>query len=204
MVPKDGAKCREAVEAKRESECNMTCSDVKMEIQEDEQGLCTDDDKLPRLVRYQATKVGEDETEVLHDLLQMKTAVFGSLQVVSGLPSVGIGLTMAVSLRINESLVTLFRVAHVTGMLFILAGVVSSVLIRYPVLITVSLAINKACIVFAIVAVGLITTDLTEWTHKGNYLMMVLMELCILGFQLLLSVILCVWISKVKCGTLNN
>ncbi|XP_051922239.1 uncharacterized protein si:ch211-269k10.4 [Hippocampus zosterae] len=180
----------------------MACSDVKMAIQEDEQGLCTDDDKLPRLVRYQATKVGEDETEVLHDLLQMKTAVFGSLQVVSGLLSVGIGLTMAVSLMINESLVTLFRVAHMTGMLFIIAGVVSSVTIRYPFLITVSLVINKACIVFGIVAVGLITTDLIQWTHQGNYLMMVLMELCILGFQLLLSVILCMRLSKVKCGAL--
>ncbi|XP_077432344.1 uncharacterized protein LOC144058028 [Vanacampus margaritifer] len=184
----------------------MACSDVKMEIQEDDQGLCKDVEKLPRVVRYQATMVGEDETRALHGLLQIQTSVVGSLQVVSGLPSVGIGLTRAVSLTMNESLVTLFRVSHLTGMLFIIAGIVSSMLIRYPVLITVSLGINRACIVLALVAMGLITTDLTQWAPEQKHFPFTLglVEVGILGLQLLLSVILCAQISKVKYGRVNK
>ncbi|XP_077384174.1 uncharacterized protein LOC144022881 [Festucalex cinctus] len=182
----------------------MACSNVKMEIQEDDQHLCKDVEKLPRVVRYQATKVEDDEKRALHDLLQFQTSVVGPLQVVSGLPSVGIGLTRAISQTINHSLVTLFRVSHLTGMIFIFAGVVASMLIRYPVLITVCLAINRACIVLAIVAMGLITADLTQRAREQKYLALELVELGMLAIQLLLSVILCVWISNTKCGRLNE
>ncbi|XP_061632808.1 uncharacterized protein si:ch211-269k10.4 [Phyllopteryx taeniolatus] len=176
----------------------MACADVKMDIQEDDQGQCQDAQKWPRMVRYQATKFGEDQKGTL-------TSVLGSLQVVSGLLSVGIGLTFAVSLVMNQFLVTLFRVSHVTGTLFIIAGVVSSMLLRYPVLLTVSLTINRACIFVGLVAVGLISTDLMQWDQKyEQYFKMEVLELLMLGLQLLLTVILCLWISKEKHAQLNN
>ncbi|XP_037130537.1 uncharacterized protein si:ch211-269k10.4 isoform X2 [Syngnathus acus] len=158
----------------------MACSHEKMKIQEIEQGLCEDVEKSPRVVRYQATKVEEDEIWTLHDLLRNRMEILGFLQVVSGVPSVGIGLTLAVGLSINESLATLFRVSHMTGML-------------------VSLIINSVCVIFALPGLGLIIADLTQWNHRKLDLMMVV-ELCILGLQLLVSIILCVWISKVKSG----
>ncbi|XP_061144902.1 uncharacterized protein si:ch211-269k10.4 [Syngnathus typhle] len=177
----------------------MACSHEKMEIQEIEQGLCEDVEKSPRMVRYQATKFEVDEIWTLHDLLRNRMEMLGFLQVVSGVPSVGIGLTLAVGLSINESLATLFRVSHMTGMLFIFAGIVSCMLERYPVLLSVSLIINSVCVIFALPGLGLIIADLTQWNHRKLDLMMAV-ELCILGLQLLVSIILCVWISKVKSG----
>ncbi|XP_061530913.1 uncharacterized protein si:ch211-269k10.4 [Phycodurus eques] len=176
----------------------MACADVKMDIQEDDQCQCQDAQKWPRMVRYQATKFSEDQNGTL-------TSVLGSLQVVSGLLSIGIGLTFAVSMVMNQFLVTLFRVSHVTGTLFIIAGVVSSMLLRYPVLLTVSVTINRACIIVALVAVALISTDLMQWDQNyEQYLKMEVLELLMLGLQLLLTIILCLWISKEKHAQLNN
>ncbi|XP_049585546.1 uncharacterized protein si:ch211-269k10.4 isoform X2 [Syngnathus scovelli] len=158
----------------------MACSHEKMEIHQNEQGLSEDVEKFPRVVRYKATKFEEDEIWASHDLLRNRMEMLGCLQVVSGVPSVGIGFTLAIGLSINESLATLFRVSHMTGML-------------------VSLIINSVCVIFALPGLGLIIADLIQWKYRKLDSMMA-MELCILGLQLLVSIILCVWISKVKSG----
>nr|XP_049585545.1 uncharacterized protein si:ch211-269k10.4 isoform X2 [Syngnathus scovelli] len=162
----------------------MACSHEKMEIHQNEQGLSEDVEKFPRVVRYKATKFEEDEIWASHDLLRNRMEMLGCLQVVSGVPSVGIGFTLAIGLSINESLATLFRVSHMTGMLFIFAGIVSCMLERYPVLLNVSLIINSVCVIFALPGLGLIIADLIQWKYRKLDSMMA-MELCILGLQLL-------------------
>ncbi|XP_061676661.1 uncharacterized protein si:ch211-269k10.4 isoform X2 [Syngnathoides biaculeatus] len=178
----------------------MACPNVDMAIQEDGRGPRRGVQKSPRVVRYQGrqvAKVGEDRGGAW-------TSVLGSMQVVSGLLSVGLGLTFAVSLVMTQTLLTLFRVSHLTGVLFIIAGLVSNMLLRYPVLITVSLTLHKACILVAIVAVALISTDLIQQNQNVEYLKLVVLEVAMLGLQLGLSVILCLYISKGKSALLNN
>ncbi|XP_057689824.1 uncharacterized protein si:ch211-269k10.4 [Corythoichthys intestinalis] len=168
----------------------MACSDVKLEIQ-DEQDLCRDIDKCPQVVRYQVTRFLKDERHAVPDHIHI--AVLGSLQVVGGLLSVGIGLTFAVNLAMDQLLVMLFRVSHFTGILFIVAGVVSFMLVRYPGLLPVSLVINRGCIVIGLVAVSLTVVDFSQGKYKDdqNFKIHVL-ELCMLGLQLILTVTLSV------------
>ncbi|XP_041797472.1 uncharacterized protein si:ch211-269k10.4 isoform X2 [Chelmon rostratus] len=176
----------------------MACADADMDIH------VTDEDshgarwREPLRIRcYQASEFVPDDKGQLHDLFQKQPAVLGSLQVVSGLLSFGLGIVFAVTQEMKHSLFTLFRVSHVTGALFIIAGVVSNILFKFPALLPVSLVVNWGCIIVAVVAACLISVDLAHWTQENDEpLRMELLELCVLGFKVSLSAILCFWFSK--------
>ncbi|XP_068180327.1 uncharacterized protein si:ch211-269k10.4 isoform X2 [Antennarius striatus] len=140
-----------------------------------------------------------DDKGLLHDLLQKQPAVLGSLQISSGLLSVGVGIIFSLAQEMNESLFTLFRVSHLTGVLFIIAGGLSNLLFKYPGLLPVSYVANCGCIVVAAVAACLIIVDLSDWNPAyEQYLRVELLELCVLGLELILSTILCFWFSREK------
>ncbi|KAM9310254.1 uncharacterized protein KZ484_026173 isoform 2-T2 [Pholidichthys leucotaenia] len=122
-----------------------------------------------------------------------------SLQIVSGLLSVGIGILFAATQEMMDSLFTLCRVSHLTGMLFIIAGLVSNVLFKYPALLSVCLAVNGGCIIVAVLAACLISVDLARWNPDHNqHLIMEVLELCVLMLEGFVSAILCFWFAKEK------
>lgn len=175
----------------------MACADIDMNIQraEEESGTVNQTKALIRF--YQASELLPDVKGPLHELLQKQPAVLGSLQMVSGLLSVGVGITFAVTQEMTQSLFTLFRLSPLTGSLFLIAGLVSNLLFRYPKLLPVCLMVNCGCIVVAAVAVCLISIDLAHWNPENeHHLRIEMMELCVLGLEILLSVILCFWFCK--------
>ncbi|XP_035862155.1 uncharacterized protein si:ch211-269k10.4 [Sander lucioperca] len=180
----------------------MACADIDMDIHEADVATRRAELREPPLVRhYQATELVPDNKGPLHDLLQKQPAVLGSLQIVSGLLSVGVGILFAATQEMKQSLFTLFRVSHLTGALFIIAGVVSNLLFKYPVLLPVSLVVNCGCIIVAVVSACLISVDLAHWSENNEndqHLRMEVLELLVLGLEVFLSMILCFWFAKEK------
>ncbi|TDH11942.1 hypothetical protein EPR50_G00065560 [Perca flavescens] len=178
----------------------MACADIDMDIDEADVAPRRAGLREPPLVRhYQATELVPDNKGPLHDLLQKQPAVLGSLQIVSGLLSVGVGILFAVTQEMKHSLFTLFRVSQLTGALFIIAGIVSNLLFKYPVLLPVSLVVNCGCIIVAVVSACLISVDLSQWSKENEqHLRMELLELLVLGLEVFLSTILCFWFAKEK------
>ncbi|KAF3839837.1 hypothetical protein F7725_018554 [Dissostichus mawsoni] len=153
----------------------MACADVDMDIDENE-GTPGRSPREPPMVRqYRALELLPEKKGPLHDLLQKKPA---SLLMVSGLLSVGVGIVFAVTQEMQESLINLFRLSHLTGAL-------------------VSLMVNLGCIIVAVVSACLISVDLALWrTEHDTHLRMEVLELCVLALEVLLSTILCIWFSK--------
>ncbi|XP_042345664.1 uncharacterized protein si:ch211-269k10.4 [Plectropomus leopardus] len=178
----------------------MACADVDMDIRGADELPRRPEWREPPLVHhYRPTELLPDSKGPLHDLLEKQPAVLGSLQMVSGLLSVGVGIIFAVTQEMQESLFTLFRVSLLSGALYIIAGVVSNLLFKYPGLLPVSLWVNCGCIFVAVVSAGLISVDLTYWIPEHDqHLRMEVLELCMLGVKVFLSAVLCVWFAKEK------
>ncbi|KAM4581148.1 uncharacterized protein PAE49_005773 [Odontesthes bonariensis] len=180
----------------------MACADVDLDIQAEELPMAgrREAPPLPRLVQYyQATAMLPEEKGPLHNLLRKQPAVLGSLQMVSGLLSIGVGILFAVTQEMNQSFFTLFRVSQLSGTLFMIAGLVSNLLFKYPALVTVSLGVNCGCIVVAVVAACLISVDLSHWASgNDDYLRIEVLELCVLGLEVFLSAVLCFWFIQEK------
>uniref|UniRef100_UPI0037E8D158 uncharacterized protein n=1 Tax=Semicossyphus pulcher TaxID=241346 RepID=UPI0037E8D158 len=174
----------------------MACAVADMDIH----GADEQPGREPPIVRhYQASELLPVVKGPLHDLLQKQPAVLGSLQMVSGLLSVGVGIVFAATQNMDESLFTLFRVSQLTGALFIIAGVVSNLLFKYPELLAVSLMVNCGCIVVAVVAACLISVDLANWSAlNDDHMRIEVLELCVLGLEAFLSAVLCFWFFKEK------
>ncbi|XP_068591828.1 uncharacterized protein si:ch211-269k10.4 [Cebidichthys violaceus] len=178
----------------------MACANVDMDINGGDEAPHRARQREPPTMRhYQALELMPDSKGPLHDLLQKQPAVLGSLQMVSGVLSVGVGILFAVTQEMQQSLFTLFRLSHLTGALFIIAGVVSNLLFKYPELLPVSLMVNCSCIVVAVVSACLISVDLAHWSPENDqHLRIEVLELCVLGLEVFLSAILCFWFSKEK------
>ncbi|XP_071324773.1 uncharacterized protein [Trachinotus anak] len=179
---------------------SMACADIDMDIHGvDEEPQRPDRREQPVVQHYQATELVPEDKGPLHDLMQKQPAVLGSLQMVSGFLSVGVGILFAITQEMTQSLFTLFRVSHLTGALFFIAGIVSSLLLKYPALLPLSYGVNCGCIAVAGVAACLISVDLAHWNPENeSHLRMEVMALCVLGLEVFLSAILCFWFSKEK------
>ncbi|KAG7242096.1 hypothetical protein INR49_024142 [Caranx melampygus] len=82
---------------------------------------------------------------------------------------------------------------------FFIAGIVSSLLLKYPSLLSVSYGINCSCIAVSVVAACLISVDLARLDPaSGGYYQMEILVLCVLGLEVSLSTVLCFWFSKEK------
>lgn len=178
----------------------MACADIDMDIHEADEGAQRGGQRpAVKVQHYQATELEPERKGPLHDLLQKQPAVLGALQMVSGFFSVGVGIIFASTLKMEASLLTLFRVSHLTGVLYIIAGFVSNLLFKHPGLLHVSLWVNCGCIVISSVAACLMAVDLSQWTAENDkHWRMELMELCVLGLEVILSATLCFWFFKEK------
>lgn len=176
----------------------MACANVELDIDAVDEELLRARRRETVTHCYKATEQVPKNKPPLHNLMRKQPAVLGSVQVVSGLLSVGVGLIFAVTQDMSQSLFSLFRVSQLTGALFIVSGLVSNALFRHPELLPVSFAINCGCICVSAVAAPLIIVDLRQWEPDNEFLKMELFELCILGLESCLSVILCFWFFKEK------
>ncbi|KAM8871245.1 uncharacterized protein AB9W97_017656 isoform 1-T3 [Spinachia spinachia] len=159
----------------------------------------------PVIKCYQALECVPDNKGPLHDLLHKQLAVLGSLQVMSGLLGVGVGVLFAVTQEMPESLLALFRLSLLTGTIFIFTGLVSNLLSKYPGLLPASLALNCGCIIVAVVSACLISVDLAHWSPENDLHWRVeVLELCVLVLAVFLSAMLCFWISKEKRTVVKN
>ncbi|XP_039475671.1 uncharacterized protein si:ch211-269k10.4 isoform X1 [Oreochromis aureus] len=178
----------------------MACADVDMDIHDEDDRHRGGQREQPVVRYYQASEMIPDKKGPLHDLMQKHPAVLGSLQMVSGLLSIGVGIVFAATQEIHESLFSLFRVSQLSGSLFIIAGIVSNLLFKYPALLSVCLTVNGGCIIVAVLAVLLISVDLARWDpqNEDHLRQMEILELCVLGLEVSLSAVLCFWFSKEK------
>ncbi|XP_035020225.1 uncharacterized protein si:ch211-269k10.4 [Hippoglossus stenolepis] len=178
----------------------MACADINLDIlRADEESFSVNKEELPLVQEYKAVELVPEVKGPLHNLLQKQPAVLGSLQMVSGFLSVGVGIFFAVTQEMHQSLFTLFRLSHLTGVIFIFAGVVSNLLFKYPGLLPLSFGVNCAGIIAAVAAACLIIVDLADW-HPGNeqHLRIEVLELCVMGLEVFLSAVLCFFFCKEK------
>ncbi|XP_065813802.1 uncharacterized protein si:ch211-269k10.4 isoform X2 [Labrus bergylta] len=175
----------------------MACASFDMDIQGAEEELLRAGRREPPILQYyQATAVEPDVKGPLHDLLQKQPAVLG---MVTGLLSLGMGFVFATTQTMDQSLFTLFRVSHLTGIFFLIAGLITNLLFKYPELVHASLRVNCGCIIVAFIAACLISVDLAKWkSEHEQHLMMEVLELCVLGLEVFLSAVLCFWFLKEK------
>ncbi|KAM8825969.1 uncharacterized protein ACB058_019424 [Synchiropus picturatus] len=158
----------------------------------------------PTAVRYEAAHMVPDARRPLHSLQSKPTAVLGGMQISSGFLSVGIGLMLAITQEIGASLITLFRVAHLTGLMFIFAGYVSNQLVRHPGLLHVSVLLNLSCVVVSMAAAALMTADLVLARLPPPFLQMEILELGVLTLDALMSAVLGSWFYKEKKSTASR
>lgn len=178
----------------------MACANVDMDIHGSVEVPRRGRQREPPMMQhYCALELLPDNKGPLHDLLQKQPAVLGSLQMISGLLSVGVGILFAATQEMQQSLFSLFRLSQLTGALFIIAGVVSNLLFKHPELLPVSLMVNYGCIIVAVISACLISVDLTHWSPENDqHWKMEVLGLCVLGLEAFLSAILCFWFSKEK------
>ncbi|CAN9514291.1 unnamed protein product [Ophioblennius macclurei] len=176
----------------------MARAEVDMDIQVEDEFQHAGPREAPVLRYYQASEMLPDRRGPLHKLMEKQPAVLGSLQIVSGILSVGVGILFALTSEMGKSLFTLFRVSQMTGVLFIGSGLVSNLLFKYPVLLNVSLVANCSSMVVAAIGACLICVDLSHPQEHKELFKMEVLGLCVLGFEVFLSAILCFWFSKEK------
>ncbi|RVE62566.1 hypothetical protein OJAV_G00158680 [Oryzias javanicus] len=178
----------------------MACADVDMDIQVDQEPPRAGRREAPPppglTQYYQATAMVKDEGHPR--VTKQQSAVYGSMQIATGLFSIGVGILSAVTQDITYSYMTMFRLSHLTGVLFLFVGIASNMLLKYPSLASLVFMANLGSIAVAIIAVCLISIDLAYWRHRDYYMRMEVVELLVLCFEVFLSVVLCFCFSKQK------
>ncbi|KAL0985466.1 hypothetical protein UPYG_G00157240 [Umbra pygmaea] len=178
----------------------MACADISMDIQGPDETESEEhwDQRAELLIRcYQPTELVPPRKGPLHDLLLKQPAVFGSIQMVNGLLSVGLGFLFAVTQDPPRSIFTLLRVAPLTGILFFIAGLLSNLLFKYPRLLLACLFVNIGCMVVAVIGAALIVADLALWkTEDEQYFKLEVLMLCLLLAEVSASAFLSFWIHK--------
>ncbi|XP_046900172.1 B-lymphocyte antigen CD20 isoform X2 [Hypomesus transpacificus] len=171
----------------------MACADIPMDIlgeQNDNRG----DQKGPVIQHYKPTKLVPCSKGPLHDLLQKQPAVLGSLQLINGLMSFGVGVLFAVTQGVTQSLLALFRVPLLTGSLFLISGLLSNLLFKFPRLLPVCMFANIGSLTVAAVGCVLICTDFFVSALQGEFLKMEVLMLCVLVMEIIISAVLTKWI----------
>ncbi|CAL8247112.1 unnamed protein product [Lota lota] len=176
----------------------MACADIPMGIQRVPEKTDTEDQVAPLIKYYQPQGPLPTDKGSLHDLLQKQPAVLGSLQMVNGLISVAMEIVLAITVEMTESLYVLLRISFLTGPFFFGAGLLTNLLCKNPRLLPVCYFLNLAGVVMATLEVVIISVDLTSWgqVQQNKHLMLELMEICVMGLNLFLSLVLCVCIRS--------
>lgn len=177
----------------------MACADIPMEIQG---GNGDNERDLRRLLikHYKAMELEPCAKRPLDDLLKKEPAVLGSLQLISGLMSFGVGVWFAVNQVMNQSLLMLFRVPLLTGSLFFIAGLLSNLLFKFPRLLPVCMFANICSIIVAMVGAVLISVDFAVSQPSLVYLKMEILLFCVLIMEIVISAVLVKFIKAEHCS----
>ncbi|XP_062322779.1 B-lymphocyte antigen CD20 [Osmerus eperlanus] len=170
----------------------MACADIPMDILGEEE-YNRGDQKDPVIQHYKPTKLVPCAKGPLHDLLQKQPAVLGSLQLINGLMSFGVGVLFAVTQGVTHTLLALFRVPLLTGSLFFISGLLSNLLFKFPRLLPVCMFANTGSITVAAVGCVLICIDFFVSAFQVEYRKMEVLMLCVLVMEMIISTVLTKW-----------
>ncbi|KAK7146775.1 hypothetical protein R3I94_009571 [Phoxinus phoxinus] len=174
----------------------MAKADISMEIQRHEEPAGgRRDDEGPLIKYYRASEALPGTVPVLHGLLRKGPATCAAVQISSGILSLGIGVVFAASFAINNNLLTLFRVPIMTGIMFVVAGVLSNLLYKSPGLLQTCFIANISCLVVSGVGVILLAVDLHPGQDQIQYKMEVLV-LCVTLMDMLIAAVLIYWFYR--------
>ncbi|KAI7806230.1 uncharacterized protein si:ch211-269k10.4 [Triplophysa rosa] len=177
----------------------MASAHIEMDVQHHEDSADgRRSDHEPLVKYYRASEPLPGVKPVLHNFLRKGPASWAAVQASSGILSVGIGVMFAASFDINFFLLTLFRVPIVTGILFILTGIMSNVLYRHPELLQTCFFANIVCLIVSVVGMILLSIDLgIHVPHKIQYKMEVLV-LCVTLMDTIIAAVLIFLIHREK------
>ncbi|KAG9337772.1 hypothetical protein JZ751_028271 [Albula glossodonta] len=113
----------------------------------------------PLIRQYQPTELIPAKRLPLHNLLQKQPGAMGVVQIVSGITSFGLGVVLAA--KSTLTLTILFRVPILTGLLFFISGMLSSLMHKFSRLLPVCFAVNIGCLCVAGVGILFLIADLS-------------------------------------------
>ncbi|CAL8238935.1 unnamed protein product [Gadus morhua 'NCC'] len=174
----------------------MACADSPIGIWRVQEEADTEDQAGPLIKYYQPLKPLRAERRPLHALLGTAPAVLGSILMVDGLFSVAVEIALAITLEMTKSLYVLLRISFLTGPFFFGAGLLTNLLCKNPRLLPVCYFLNLAGVVMATLEVVIISVDFTRGSELNQHLKLELMEMCVMGLNLFLSLVLCVCIRS--------
>ncbi|KAL7840362.1 hypothetical protein AOLI_G00256850 [Acnodon oligacanthus] len=186
----------------------MARAAIPMDIIEEDtriHGRLTDeDDSHPLIKYYKATTLIPDKQPPLHQLLDRQPAAWASVQVTSGILSLGLGVVFAVAFGIDKFLLTLFRVPLLTGTMFLVAGFLSNLLYKHPGLLQVCFYSNILCLAVATVGAVLLCVDLAEPQPDKLHFQVEIVVLCVTLLDMVVSAVLIAFMHAEKCNLKKN
>nr|XP_009291006.1 uncharacterized protein si:ch211-269k10.4 isoform X1 [Danio rerio] len=200
----------------------MASADISMDIQRHSD---TAGDQNPLIKYYRASEVMPAPVPALNTLLRKGPATCAAIQASSGILSLGIGVVFAASWDIGFNLLTLFRIPIVTGVMFVVAGILSNLLYKHPELLHVSVCIytcvfpiniqhpekyssffpqtcfiaNILCLCVSAIGAILLIVDLQPGGNQIQQKMEVLI-LCVTLMDIIIAGVLIFWFYREKRG----
>ncbi|TRY72901.1 hypothetical protein DNTS_011796 [Danionella cerebrum] len=172
----------------------MARAEISLEIESHEE---TVHEEKSLVKHYRASKAVPCTSEhELKYLLKRGIPACAAIQACCGILTLGLGLVFAISMSIGESLMTLFRVPIISGITFIVAGMLTMFLRNHPELLHVCLVGNILCLSVSGISTALLVVDLLlPGTNERLYQMEVLV-LCMILMDLTITAVLLFWFHK--------
>ncbi|NP_001373326.1 uncharacterized protein LOC100150242 [Danio rerio] len=174
----------------------MASADISMDIQRHSD---TAGDQNPLIKYYRASEVMPAPVPALNTLLRKGPATCAAIQASSGILSLGIGVVFAASWDIGFNLLTLFRIPIVTGVMFVVAGILSNLLYKHPELLHTCFIANILCLCVSAIGAILLIVDLQPGGNQIQQKMEVLI-LCVTLMDIIIAGVLIFWFYREKRG----
>ncbi|KAM9436249.1 uncharacterized protein Hap1MRO34_000751 [Clarias gariepinus] len=187
----------------------MASVNIAMDVIEDQSGKRGQEgDEGPLIKHYRVSELIPAPELPLHKLLKKEPAVWASVQVCSGVLSLGIGVMFAASFKIEDFFLTLFRVPIVTGIMFLVAGTLSMLLYRHPALLQICFHSNIFCLCLSMIGAVLLSVDIggtkpnsnppTPESLSSQARQVEIMVLCVTVLDMMVSIVLVLLIHAEK------
>ncbi|MCI4391148.1 hypothetical protein PGIGA_G00131060 [Pangasianodon gigas] len=177
----------------------MACVNFSMDVIEDPSGRHGQQgDGSPLIKHYRVSELVPAPALPLHQLLKREPAVWAAVQISSGILSIGIGIMFAACFKIDHMLLTLFRVPIISGILFLIAGFLSTLLYRHPALLQMCFHSNIFCLSVAAIGAVLLFVDIGKNKATDLHHQVEILVLCVTVLDMLVSVVLISFIYAEK------
>ncbi|KAG7318028.1 hypothetical protein KOW79_019063 [Hemibagrus wyckioides] len=180
----------------------MACANFAMDLIDDHSARRgAQGDEGPLIKHYRVSELIPAPELPLHQLLKREPAIWAGMQISSGVLSIGLGIMFAASFRIEDLLLTLFRVPIISGILFLVAGFFSIMLYRNPGLLQMCFHSNVLCLALASIGFVLLCLDLSKPVHLQHHPISYQVEilvLCVTLLDMIISTVLIFLINAEK------